>query len=311
MNTPVLALAGGVGGAKLALGLSKVLTPEELTIVVNTGDDEEFFGLHIAPDLDTVMYTLAGLANPKTGWGLAGDTFQTLERLKAYDVQTWFSLGDKDMATHIRRTELLRQGSTLSQVTAVLHTKLGINHPIVPMSDDRVRTIVTTSNGEIAFQEYFVKHQARPVVRALRFDGAEVAHPSPNFMEALRRPGLLVICPSNPFLSVAPILSVQNVRKHIEGFPGLRVAISPIVGGKALRGPAAKLLAELNQDVSCVGVAKQYQGICDVFVLDHADEGHVEDIAKLGMSPYVTRTIMNTDADKIELAQEICQLSGK
>ena len=311
MNTPVLALAGGVGGAKLALGLSRAIAPEELTIVVNTGDDEEFFGLHVSPDLDTVMYTLAGLANPQTGWGLAGDTFQTLERLKAYGTQTWFNLGDRDMATHIRRTELLRQGYTLSQVTESLHTALGVKHPVVPMSDDRIRTIVATDEGELAFQEYFVKRRSEPVVKGLCFDGAECARPAPAFIDALDAAETLVICPSNPFLSVAPILAVLGVRERIEGLTGLRVAVSPIVGGQALRGPAAKLLKELGHDVSCVGVARQYQGICDVFVIDDADKDYVEDIEKLGMRAYVTNTIMNTDDEKGRLARGICELSGE
>ena len=311
MNTPVLALAGGVGGAKLVLGLSRAIAPEELTIVVNTGDDEEFFGLHVSPDVDTVMYTLAGLANPQTGWGLVGDTFQTLERLKAYGRQTWFNLGDRDMATHIRRTELLRQGYTLSQVTEALRTALGVKHPVVPMSDDRIRTIVATDEGELAFQEYFVKRRSEPVVKGLCFDGAECARTAPAFIDALDAAETLVICPSNPFLSVAPILAVHGIRQRIESLTGLRVAVSPIVGGQALRGPAAKMLKELGHDVSCVGVARQYQGICDVFVIDDADKDYVEDIEKLGMRAYVTNTIMNTDDEKGRLAREICELSGE
>ncbi len=304
----VLALAGGVGGAKLALGLSRALGPDELAIVVNTGDDEEFYGLHVSPDLDTVMYTLAGLSNPDTGWGLAGDTFQALERLKAYGADAWFNLGDRDFATHIRRTEMLRQGYTLSQVTDSLRRALGVRHPIIPMSDDRVRTMVATDEGELRFQEYFVKRRCEPAVRSLRFDGAERAKPSPGFIEALESADYLVICPSNPFLSIAPILAIPGVRQRIADFSGLRVAVSPIVGGQAIRGPAAKMLKELGHDVSCVGVARQYVGLCDIFTIDHADFTLGAKIIPLEMGVSVTNTLMNTDADKERLARHILGL---
>ncbi|MEE8159814.1 MAG: 2-phospho-L-lactate transferase [Dehalococcoidia bacterium] len=305
---PVLALAGGVGGAKLALGLSKVLPPDRLVIVVNTGDDEEFHGLHVSPDLDTVMYTLAGLANPDTGWGLAGESFQTLEMLSNYGAPTWFNLGDKDLATHIRRTQLLSQGWSLSQVTQELCQRLGIEHAVVPMSDDEVRTVVDTDDGPLAFQEYFVHRHCEPRTRAVSFHGAEVAKPSPTFDTALRSASALVFCPSNPFLSIDPILAVGDVRERILSFKGPRVTVSPIVGGAALRGPAAKMLEELGHPVSCVGVARQYRGLCDLFVLDQADNAHADAIQSLGMEPHVTNTIMNTDEDKIALAKFIRRL---
>ena len=308
MRPPVLALAGGVGGAKLALGLSRVLAPDELTIVVNTGDDEEFYGLHVSPDLDTVMYTMAGVANPETGWGLAGDTFQASERLNAYGAETWFSLGDKDLATHVRRSELLKRGHTLSEVTASLQSALGVEHAVVPMSDDRVRTMVATAGGELAFQAYFVKHRCEPAVTGVRFAGAEHSRPSPAFADALEQARSLVFCPSNPFLSVAPILAVPGVRGRVERFPGLRVAVSPIVGGEALRGPAAKMLGELGHDVSCAGVAKQYVGLCDVFVIDEVDRSHSSEIESLGMRVEVADTVMTTDQDKVRLARFICGL---
>ena len=308
MKAPVLALAGGVGGAKLALGLSRVVADEQLTIVVNTGDDHEFFGLHVSPDLDTVMYTLAGLSNPEAGWGLAGDTFRTLERLREYGEDTWFNLGDVDLATHIRRTGLLGEGWSLSRITDSLRLSLGVKHPIVPMSDDRVRTIVTTEVGELSFQDYFVRLRCEPVVEALRFDGAEGAQPSPDFARALDRGGTLVFCPSNPFLSVAPILAVSGVRKRIEGFRGVRVAVSPIVGGRALRGPAAKMLGELGHDVSCVGVATQYRGLCDLFVIDEADRHLAGEIERLGMRAEVADIVMGNDEDKVALAERVCEL---
>ena len=308
MSGPVIALAGGVGGAKLALGLSRVLHPDGLIVVVNTGDDEEFHGLHISPDLDTVMYSLAGLANPDTGWGVTADSFQALGMLARYGSPIWFSLGDKDLATHIRRTELLRQGWSLSQVTGELCRRLGMQHTITPMSDDKVRTIVETDEGHLTFQEYFVKRRCEPKAKAVRFQGAEQGRPSPAFDAALQEAGSLVFCPSNPFLSIAPILAIKGVRERVASFKGPRMAISPIVGGVALRGPAAKMLEELGHQVSCVGVAEQYQGLCDFFVLDKADSNHTDAIQSLGMEPLVTNTLMNTDEDKVALAGYICQL---
>ena len=305
-----LALAGGVGGAKLALGLSKTLPPSQLTIVVNTGDDEVFHGLHVSPDVDTVMYTLAGLSNPETGWGITGETFQALERLKEYGADAWFNLGDKDLATHIRRTDLLRQGCSLSKVTQSLRSALGVEHPIVPMSDDPVRTMLSTDIGELAMQTWFVKHRCEPAVSEIRFAGAEHARPAPEFERALSESDALVFCPSNPFVSVAPILAVPGVRDAIEGFNGLRLAVSPIVGGQAIKGPAAKMMGELGIESSCVGVAKQYQGLCDVFVLDDVDGDRAGDIEALGMRAAVTNTMMITDADKVRLAEYICELAA-
>ena len=303
-----LALAGGVGGAKLALGLSKVLPPSHLTIVVNTGDDEVFHGLHVSPDVDTVMYTLAGLSNPETGWGITGETFQALGRLKEYGADAWFNLGDKDLATHIRRTDLLRQGCSLSEVTQSLRSALGVEHPIVPMSDDPVRTMLSTDIGELPMQTWFVKHRCEPAVSEIRFAGAEHAQPAPEFERALSESDAIVFCPSNPFVSVAPILAVPGVRDAIEGFNGLRLAVSPIVGGQAIKGPASKMMGELGIESSCVGVAKQYQGLCDVFVLDDVDGDRAGDIEALGMRAAVTNTMMITDADKVRLAEYICEL---
>ena len=305
-----LALAGGVGGAKLALGLSRILPQSDLTIVVNTGDDEEFHGLHVSPDIDTVMYTLAGLSNPETGWGITGETFAALERLNAYGADTWFNLGDKDLATHIRRTDLLRQGNSLSEVTDSLRTALGVKHPIVPMSDDPVRTMLTTDLGELPMQTWFVKHRCEPAVSRIRFVGAEVSKPSPKFTRALQDSDVLVFCPSNPFVSVAPILAIPGVRDAIENFDGTRIAVSPIVGGQAIKGPAAKMMDELDIETSCVGVASQYKDLCDIFVLDDVDAGRAGDIEALGMCAAVTNTMMFTDDDKVRLAKYICGLAA-
>jgi len=307
-NSKVLALAGGVGGAKLALGLRDILDEESLAIVVNTGDDEEFFGLHVSPDLDTVMYTLGGIANPDTGWGISGETFRSLNRLRQYGVDTWFNLGDLDMATHIRRTQLLGQGNTLSEVTNSLCSSLGIAHSIFPMTDDTLKTIVITEISEMSFQEYFVKNRCDPRVISLRFDSPSECSPSPGFVTALNESDLLVFCPSNPFLSVDPILAVPGVRKKIENFRGARIAVSPIVGGEAIKGPAGKILRELGHEVSCVGVAKRYVDLCDVFIIDNVDADLASTIEKLGMRVVVTNTIMNNDQEKRTLAQEILSL---
>lgn len=307
---PTLALAGGVGGAKLALGLAKILPPERLSIVVNTGDDDEFHGLHISPDLDTMAYTLSGLYNPATGWGIAGDTFDTLNMLKQLGSETWFNLGDRDFAMHIRRTELLRRGATLSQVTAELTARLGIRHPIIPMSDQPVRTMLDTDAGLLSMQEYFVKHRAMPAVQAIRYDGAAQAQPAPEFAAALARASTIVFCPSNPYLSLAPILALPGVRAAIFGHTGRRVAVSPIVGGDAVRGPAGKIMGEIGAEVSAAGVAREYRGLCDVLVIDDQDAALADAVRDAGITPAVTGTIMQTDDDKIALARRTLQLAG-
>ena len=304
-DTNALALAGGVGGAKLALGLAKILDPDQLTVVVNTGDDEIFYGLHVSPDLDTVMYTLAGIANPETGWGITGETFNMLERLTAYGEDTWFGLGDKDLATHIRRTNLLNNGESLSEVTSKLSAALGVEHAIVPMTDDSFRTIVDTEIGSLAFQDYFVKHRSEPKATAIRFDTNGGARPSPGFGRALGESKIIVFCPSNPYLSVAPILEVTGIRERIARFPGKRIAVSPIIGGAAIKGPAAKLMAEFGVEPSCVDVAKQYIGLCDAFVIDNIDADRANEIDSLGMDVLVCNTIMTSKEDKMALARKV------
>ena len=304
-DTNALALAGGVGGAKLALGLAKILDPDQLTVVVNTGDDEIFYGLHVSPDLDTVMYTLAGIANPETGWGITGETFNMLERLTAYGEDTWFGLGDKDLATHIRRTNLLNNGESLSEVTSKLSAALGVEHAIVPMTDDSFRTIVDTEIGSLAFQDYFVKHRSEPKATAIRFDTNGGARPSPGFERALSESKIIVFCPSNPYLSVAPILEVTGIRERIARFPGKRIAVSPIIGGAAIKGPAAKLMAEFGVEPSCVDVAKQYIGLCDAFVIDNIDADRANEIDSLGMDVLVCNTIMTSKEDKMALARKV------
>ena len=309
-NSPsVLALAGGVGGAKLALGLALALRPGDLTVCVNTGDDETFHGLHVSPDLDTMMYTLSGLSNEETGWGVAGDTFTALEMLGKFGVDTWFNLGDRDLATHIRRTQLLSDGKTLSEVTDELNRSLGVTQMVVPMSDDPVKTVLATDEGELPMQRYFVGRRAEPVVSEVRYLGAEAASVSPGFQDALTRAGMLVMCPSNPYLSLGPILALPAVRQRIRAFPGKKVCVSPIVGGDAVKGPAGKIMAELGKDVSCVQVAREYRDICDVLVMDTQDQALAAEIEELGITPLVTSTIMSTSEDKIALAREILALA--
>ena len=312
MGGKVVALAGGVGGAKLALGLSRILPPDELVIVGNTGDDEQFHGLHVSPDLDTLMYTLAGLSNSDTGWGLAGETFQALGMLGKYGAETWFNLGDKDLSTHIRRTQLLGEGYTLSEVTADLCRCLGVEHPIVPMSDGPVPTFLETGVGQLPMQQYFVQHHCEPEVRGIEYQGGAMASPSPKVAEALEEARVIVFCPSNPFLSVAPILAIPGIKQTIQQAAGRvpRLVVSPIVGGAAIKGPAAKIMGELGLEATCLGVARWYQGLCDTFVIDQQDAELAPSIAALGMAPAVAATIMESEADKVELAAQVLRLGG-
>jgi LPPG:FO 2-phospho-L-lactate transferase len=298
-----------VGGAKLALGLAAVLPPDRLTLVVNTGDDEGLFGLHVAPDLDTVMYTLAGVVNPATGWGVEDETFHSLEMLGRYGAPIWFRLGDRDLATHVLRRQRLDEGRSLSEVTEELCHRLGVRHPIVPMSDHLVRTVVETDEGDLAFQSYFVERRCEPRVRRLRFEGAAEALPAPQVTRALHLASTLIFCPSNPWLSIDPILAVPGIREAVRDFRGRRLAVSPIVGGKALKGPAAKIMSELGYDVGTVGIADYYRGLCDTLVIDAIDRGDVPAIEARGMSAYSTGTVMRTAEEKVALARELLRIA--
>ena len=306
MSGHVIALCGGVGGAKLAFGLAQVLPPEALSIVVNTGDDFEHLGLHVSPDIDTVAYTLAGLSDRERGWGLAGETWNFMASLRRLGGEAWFQLGDQDLAMHVERTRRLATGESLSQVTASLTAALGIRHPLIPMSDQPVRTIVQTTEGELAFQRYFVGAQCRPVATGVRFEGAAAASPSPAFRAALARDDLaaVIVCPSNPYLSVDPILAVPGVRAALEALKAPIVAVSPIIGGKALKGPAAKLMTELGVTPGVVAVAEHYRGLLDGLVIDTADAGGAAALRQAGVEPLVTEAVMVTDQDRMHLAQE-------
>ena len=305
----ILALAGGVGGAKLADGLARTLGPEELAIAVNTGDDFEHLGLRVSPDLDTVMYTLAGMANSATGWGQAGETWSFMDALAKPGGPTWFRLGDRDLATHVERTGRLAAGESLSSVTRVLCEKLGLRTALLPMSDNAVPTRVRTDAGWLDFQEYFVREQCRPALREVRYDGAERAAPSAGLAGALASPELegVVICPSNPYLSVSPILALPGVRDAMRASRTV-VAVSPIVGGEAIKGPAAKIMKELDAEVSALGVARWYAGLVDTLVIDRADEALAPAIEALGMHAAVRETVMRDTADRMRLARECVAL---
>ena len=301
----ILALAGGVGGAKLAQGLADVLAPEQLMIVVNTGDDFEHLGLHISPDLDTVMYTQAGINDPSRGWGIAGETWNFMQALQTLGGQTWFQLGDRDLATHLERTQRLRAGESLSAVTERLCARLNVRHRVVPMSDQPVRTLVHTSDGVLAFQDYFVRRRSEPVVTGLEFSGVDEARMSEALRFALDSQSLaaVIICPSNPYLSIAPILALPGMRAALECGRVPVIAVSPIVAGQALKGPAAKIMRELGKQPSSLEVARFYHGLIDALVVDHADSALGTSIDALGIHPIVANTIMNESRDRIELAR--------
>ena len=306
MAGTILALAGGVGGAKLARGLADVLAPGRLTVAVNTGDDFEHIGLPISPDLDTVMYTLAGRANLETGWGVADETWSFMEAVGDLGGETWFRLGDRDLATHIMRRRMLDRGETLSEATDALTGALGIRHRIAPMSDRPVRTVVETDEGALPFQEYFVKRRCEPRVRAFRFEGIETALPSPPLAAALADPDLeaVVICPSNPYVSVAPIVGIPAVAEFIDTREVPVVAVSPIVGGSAIKGPAAKMMAELGSETSALGIARHYGAQIDGIVIDEIDAGLATEIGALGIAVHVAPTVMRTEDDSRALARE-------
>jgi LPPG:FO 2-phospho-L-lactate transferase len=302
----VVVLAGGVGGARLASGFYRTLPPDDLSIVVNTGDDFEHLGLQISPDLDTVTYTLAGLANRENGWGVGGDTFEAMAALERLGGPTWFRLGDRDLAMHLQRTALLSEGLRLTEVTSRLCEALGVTARVLPMTDDLVATKVITTEGELDFQDYFVRRRCEPVVREIRFEGLETARASAEVVATLGAADGIVVAPSNPFVSVEPILALAGVRDIVASKPA--VAVSPIIGGQAIKGPAAKMLGELGLDVSALGVAGRYAGVVDGFVMDQEDESLADGVRGLGLEVAVTQTIMRSDADRASLAGDCIEL---
>jgi LPPG:FO 2-phospho-L-lactate transferase len=309
----IVALAGGVGGARLAVGLAAVLPPERLTIVVNTGDDFEHLGFAISPDLDTVMYTLAGVADPARGWGRADETWRFMEALSALGGDAWFRLGDRDLAMHVMRTQALAKGERLSDVTRILAARFGVRHAIVPMSDEPVRTFVASNAGELTFQDYFVRRRCEPVVSGFRFAGAECAGPPYALDAVIRRDDVegVIVCPSNPFISIGPILAVSAIREWLQARRFPVIGISPIVGGQAVKGPAAKMLRELGLDASALAVARHYGSLVDGWVIDEQDARKAAAIAALGKRVVVTNTLMTDRARSVELARSAIDMMRK
>jgi len=301
----ITALAGGVGASKLLLGLSRTMDARDLTIIVNTGDDIVLHGLYICPDLDIVTYTLAGSVNPQTGWGLAGDTFHTLKALARYGRDQWFNLGDRDLATHIHRTALLAGGQSLTQVTDSIRRDWGVAPAILPMTDHAVPTTIVADVGEMHFQEYLVKHRAEPPILDIRFEGVESARPAPGVLEALHGADGILICPSNPLISIGPILAVPGVRETLWQRRERCLAVSPLVGGKSLKGPSDKMLAACLLDPTSCGVAQLYEDVATAMIIDPADSGLCPDIVAQGMRPVLVPSIMHTDADKDRLARGV------
>jgi LPPG:FO 2-phospho-L-lactate transferase len=302
----VVALAGGVGGAKLAHGLAQTLPPEQLTIIVNTADDFTHMGLRISPDLDTVCYTLAGLANPETGWGRKDETWKVYQALQQLGTPDWFRLGDSDLATHLLRTDWFNQGRTLSQITSEMCRVWGVKVCILPMSDDTIRTRVYTSDeGDLEFQEYFVHQQCKPQIRGFRFEGAEGAKPAPGVIKVIEDCDAVVLCPSNPWVSIDPILSIADIKQAIAKH--LIVAVSPIIGDKTVKGPAAKMFSELGIKPSALAVAEHYQQLVHTIFIDQSDAGLEKDINHLGIQTFLTNILMYNQEERGRLAKEIIE----
>ena len=300
----IVALAGGVGGARLAVGLAAVLPPRELAIVVNTGDDFEHLGFTICPDLDTVMYTLAGISNRVAGWGRQDESWHFMETLETLGGETWFRLGDRDLAVHVLRTLALARGTRLSEITHQLTSRFGVRHPVLPMSETPVRTKVITRRGELDFQEYFVRERCRPRVRGFRYAGQRNAV-APELLRKLMAGGrvqAVVLCPSNPYVSIAPILAVPEIARWMRQRTFPVVGISPIVGGAAIKGPAAKMMRELHDTPSALGIARHYGALVDGWIIDKQDAHLERRIARLGKKTWVTDTIMSNRAKSIALA---------
>jgi LPPG:FO 2-phospho-L-lactate transferase len=301
----VVALAGGVGGAKLADGLAQVLQPDELTIVVNTGDDFIHLGLNISPDLDTICYTIAGIANPDSGWGRANETWNAFTELKRMGMPDWFQLGDADLATHILRTSYLSEGKTLTDVTKAFCKAWSIRVNIIPMSDDVVRTWIISDQGEMGFQEYFVHRKCKPVIKSIKFIGIENSNPAPGIVESIEQADAVVICPSNPFVSIDPILAVPKIGSVVEN--KLVVAISPIIGDHALKGPAAKMFSEFAIEPSATAVAQHYRNFLDCLFIDSSDKGQSRYIVDSGIQTIITDIYMRDKTDRGRLASEVIQ----
>lgn len=306
----IVVLAGGVGAARFLQGLVQVVPQERIIVIGNTGDDREFYGLHVSPDLDIVTYTLAGVVDEAQGWGIRGDTYTAMQQLTAYGNEDWFLLGDRDLATHIHRTNLLRQGKALSDVTDDLRQRFGLSIRLLPMSDQPVATHVRTPAGLLHFEEYFVQRRAADEVQDVVFVGAETARPAPGVLDALKQAEAILIAPSNPIVSIGSILAVPGIHDVLHEASGMVVAVSPIVGGAPIKGPADKLMRGLGLDVSAVGVARCYRDFLDVMVVDEKDAHLLPAIEDLGIPAVATNTIMRDMAAKAELARQVLMAAG-
>lgn len=306
----IAVLAGGVGAARFLEGLVQVVSQEQITVIANTGDDHDFYGLYVSPDIDTVMYTLAGIVDKRNGWGISNDTYNTMQQLTSYGYEDWFLLGDRDLATHIHRTNLLRQGKTLSEVTEILCRHYGLlkenkHVRILPMSDQPIATHIQTPVGLLYFDEYLVKHRSADEVQDVIFVGADKAKPAPSVLDVLKQAKAILIAPSNPIVSIGTILAIPGIRDALHHASGTVVAISPIVGGAPIKGPADKLMRGMGHEVSAVGVARCYQDFLDVLVIDTQDAHLAKQIEALGIATVVTNTIMSDDAAKANLARTV------
>lgn len=306
----VTVLAGGVGAARLLRGLAPLVARGQLTIVVNTADDDVFYGLHVSPDIDTVLYTLAGLSDPVRGWGIAGDTFHALDAIRRYEREAWFQLGDRDLATHLFRTARLRDGQTLSQITAQQARSLGVTARVLPMSDDPVRTIVETTAGRRSFQEYLVRDRARETVRALTYSGVRSARPAPGVRAALEQASLIVIAPSNPLVSIAPILAVPGIRQALRRADAPVVAVSPLIGGRPVKGPADRMMRALGVAPTPLGLADYYEDVLDALVLDNADRAYVPKLAARGIATTCLDTLMRSQVRSTAVAKAVLTLGS-
>jgi LPPG:FO 2-phospho-L-lactate transferase len=309
-NNAIAALAGGVGASKLLLGVRDVMDPRDLTVIVNTSDDITLHGLKISPDLDIVTYTLAEVVDESKGWGYRGETFHALKRLAAFGRTNWFNLGDRDLATHIHRSAMLAEGRSLSDAAESIRLALGVKARILPMCDQPVPTMIDTAEGELHFQEYLVKRRAQPEVRGIRFDGVETARPARGVLETIRNAERILICPSNPLISIGPILAVPGIREALRARKKNVIAVCPIVAGKSLKGPSDKMLAELGYDASALGVARLYADFTGTFVIDPADKMQAGSIRKLGMQVEVVPTVMKTRTQKRKLACSLLALNA-
>ncbi len=307
IDLKITVLAGGVGAARFLQGLRRVVNPQKITVIVNTADDIEFFGLHVSPDIDIVIYSLAGAVNPKTGWGLRNDSFACLGELREFKHEGWFLLGDRDLATHIHRTLLMRQGWSLTQITDSIRRRFSLEPRILPMSDDPVVTKIATDRGTVHFQEYLVKRKARDRVRGVMFQGIPKAKPTKEVLDSIRSADGIILCPSNPIVSIGPILALPGVRKALQKTGAKILAISPIVAGRPIKGPAAKIMSGIGMEVSATQVGKIYQDFLDFFIIDQQDRRLQEKIASLGCRVMVTDTIMKTMRSKTHLARVACK----